>query len=217
MATSGDRVYFTAVLGGPSGNSSSTGGNGDSSGSGETSPAATAGPVVMPVQKATPQADGSIIHTVQTGQTLWTIAAVYEMQLEDLYKLNEMNQYSFVFPGDEIIIRPPGNYPDKEQIPDMADQTEETKSSQTPNATQLVGEAFSYSAQATPETRVTKTPIPTTVVPPTEEPQTAPLFEEDPTARNLIIGAFVILVIVLVGSIFIQTPTRRAPEDDDGE
>ena len=58
----------------------------------------------MPVQKATPQPDGSIIHTVLTGQTLWTIAAVYEIKLEDVYELNGLNRFSFVFPGDEILV-----------------------------------------------------------------------------------------------------------------
>lgn len=217
VASGGDTVYFTAVLGGPSGSSSSSGGNGDSSGSGETSPPATAGPVVMPVQKATPQADGSIIHTVQTGQTLWTIAAVYEIKLEDLYTLNGMNQYSFVFPGDAIIIRPPGDYPDSDPIPTETDLTEEVSSTGTPKATQLVGEAFSYSAQVTPQKKATQTPIPTYVAIPTEEAQTGALFAEDPTARNLIIGALVILIIVMVGSMFVQTPTRRTPKDDGSD
>lgn len=217
VATSGDSVYFTAVLGGPSGSSSSSGGSGNSSGSGDNAPQPTAGPVVMPVQKATPQADGSIIHTVQTGQTLWTIAAVYEIKLEDLYELNGMNQYSFVFPGDAIIIRPPGQYADSNPTPTQMEETKTANTSQTPNATQMVGEAFSYSAQTTPQMKMSQTPMPTTVVIPTEEAQTAALFAEDPTARNLIIGALVILIIVLVGSMFVQTPSRRTTEDDSGE
>lgn len=217
VASNGDSVYFTAVLGGPSGSSSSTSGSGNNSGNGDTSQPTAAGPVVMPVQKAAPQADGSIIHIVQTGQTLWTIAAVYGIQLEDLYSLNGMNRYSFVFPGDEVIVRPPGDYPDTDPTPAGIDQTEETSAAETPNSTQIVGEAYSYSAQVTPQTTATYTPQPTGVVDPTEDPQPTALFGEDPTARNLIIGAFVILIVVLVGSMFIQSPTRRTPEEDAEE
>jgi len=217
VATSGDSVYFTAVLGGPSGSSSSTSGSGDDSGSGENPQPTAAGPVVMPVQKATPQPDGSIIHTVLTGQTLWTIAAVYEIKLEDVYELNGLNRFSFVFPGDEILVRPPGDYSDSDPDPTKIDQSEESGTDQMPIATQMVGEAFSYSAQTTPQPTSTPRPRPTLLPTPTEAPQETALFADDPTARNLIIGALIILIIVMVGSMFFQSPSKRPPEENTGE
>lgn len=61
----------------------------------------------VPVSIATPAADGSIVHVVQQGQTLWAVAAIYQIPLDDLLILNGLNQNSFVFPGDKLIIRPP--------------------------------------------------------------------------------------------------------------
>jgi len=114
VAINGEWTYFTAVLGGPTGNSSTTGGGSDPGdiGSNEIPQSTQPAQVIMPVQKATPQPDGSIIHTVLVGQTLWTIAAVYNIDLQTLFNNNNLNQYSYVFPGDKIIIRPPGVYED---------------------------------------------------------------------------------------------------------
>ncbi|HET7010809.1 MAG TPA: CAP domain-containing protein [Anaerolineales bacterium] len=58
-----------------------------------------------PVIKATPQADGSIVHTVETGQTLWTIAAVYDVELEELLELNRLAGSAVLHPGDKITVR----------------------------------------------------------------------------------------------------------------
>jgi uncharacterized protein YkwD len=62
--------------------------------------------VVAYVVPATPMADGSILHTVQAGQTLWTIAAVYDVPLEDLRTLNRLSETPLLHPGDELIIQP---------------------------------------------------------------------------------------------------------------
>ncbi len=61
---------------------------------------------VQPVYATvTPQPDGSIVHVVQTGQTLWTIAAVYNVPLDELLKRNNLTQYSFIHAGDRIVIQ----------------------------------------------------------------------------------------------------------------
>jgi len=49
---------------------------------------------------------------------------------------------------------------------------------------------------------------------PTPFQQDTGLLSADPMARNLIIGAFVILILVLLGSMFIQKPSDRPPKDD---
>lgn len=58
-----------------------------------------------PVIVATPLADGSIIHVVQPGQALYTIAVVYDVALETILALNKLTENSFIFPGDKILIK----------------------------------------------------------------------------------------------------------------
>lgn len=62
---------------------------------------------VAPVEISEPREDGAIIHEVKPGQTIWTIAARYEVELAELLWLNNLSDDSFLHPGDEIIVRLP--------------------------------------------------------------------------------------------------------------
>ena len=67
---------------------------------------AVVAPAAVPVQKATAMPDGSVIHEVQTGQTLWTIAAVYGVDLATLRQLNNLAAGALLHTGDKIIVQP---------------------------------------------------------------------------------------------------------------
>ncbi|MBN1286795.1 MAG: LysM peptidoglycan-binding domain-containing protein [Anaerolineae bacterium] len=63
--------------------------------------------VIIPVEIAAPRPeDGAVIHAVQQGQALWTIAAVYQVDLARLLELNNLYEGAYIRPGDEIIIDP---------------------------------------------------------------------------------------------------------------
>ena len=64
--------------------------------------------VVVPAATSTPQADGSIVHTVSMGETLWGIAAVYDTSVDALAQLNKISPFHFIHPGDQLVLR----YPD---------------------------------------------------------------------------------------------------------
>jgi len=59
---------------------------------------------VEPVVTATPQDDGSIVHTVKYGQTLYTIAVWYGVTTDQIKTLNGLTSNT-IYEGDKLIIR----------------------------------------------------------------------------------------------------------------
>lgn len=74
-------------------------------GSSSTSTAPTSIPVV-PVALAEPDEDGSVIHIVEYGQTLWDLAVSYDVPLSEIMALNRLGDDTIIRPGDEMIIVP---------------------------------------------------------------------------------------------------------------
>jgi uncharacterized protein YkwD/LysM repeat protein len=54
---------------------------------------------------STPDQSGAIYHEVQPGQSAWTIAVYYKINLPDLLTLNNLSEDSFIHPGDLLLIR----------------------------------------------------------------------------------------------------------------
>ncbi len=72
---------------------------------------------IAPVEIATPRPeDGAVIHIVQEGQALWTIATVYGVDLNELLEINGLYEGAYIHPGNEIIIDP-GNMPPRPKAP----------------------------------------------------------------------------------------------------
>ena len=67
-------------------------------------PTVTTEPYVNPIVKSTPAADGTIIHIVQYGQTLYGIAEVYEISITDLLTLNGLTEDSVIYPDEQLVI-----------------------------------------------------------------------------------------------------------------
>ncbi|MDK2982284.1 MAG: hypothetical protein PWQ55_2631 [Chloroflexota bacterium] len=62
---------------------------------------------IAPVTKAKPKADGSIVHTVQSGQSLYMLAQHYDVDIDQLRALNGMQNYDTIYIGQQITIRGP--------------------------------------------------------------------------------------------------------------
>ncbi len=60
-------------------------------------------PTIIP---STPNPDGSIVHIVQPGETLITIAVAYNVPLADILRLNNLTLNSVIYPNQKIIVRP---------------------------------------------------------------------------------------------------------------
>jgi LysM repeat protein len=107
VATSGSTTYFTLDVGYVAG-SSGSGSSGSAASSGATNlSVAPTEAAFFPVVVATPRPDGSVVHEVQAGQSLWSIAATYGIALPDLLALNGFTNNTFIFPGDKILIKAP--------------------------------------------------------------------------------------------------------------
>lgn len=65
-------------------------------------------PAIVAIQTSTPNADGSVVHKVQFGQTMWGIAIEYGMKITEIAGLNNLDPTSpVIWPGDDLLIRPP--------------------------------------------------------------------------------------------------------------
>jgi LysM repeat protein len=77
-------------------------------GGGATIPAPLAGTVnealIYPIVQSTPNANGDVIHEVQSGQTLWQIAITYGVKIDDIKRLNNIPDNN-IYPGDKLLIK----------------------------------------------------------------------------------------------------------------
>jgi len=77
-------------------------------GGGSTAPGSSAPPaaVVVPIVVSTPNPDGSIVHIIQPGDTLLSIAHAYGIALVTLEQLNQVTTTTTIYPGGKLTIRP---------------------------------------------------------------------------------------------------------------
>jgi LysM repeat protein len=62
---------------------------------------------IAPVKIAVPSADGSITHTVMSGQSLWMIADKYKVDIKRLRELNNLGSSDTIYIGQKILIQLP--------------------------------------------------------------------------------------------------------------
>ena len=68
-------------------------------------------PIAAPVTTQPAREDGSIVHVVQPGDTLWAIGVAYDVHPYKIIALNNLDDPSrmvvgFIHPGQELLIRP---------------------------------------------------------------------------------------------------------------
>lgn len=176
VAYSGDLVFYTVDTGHYVGDPAPT----PKFPAVSSTPSSSVFPTPVPVVVSTPNSDGSVIHIVGAGQSLWTIAAVYEISLELLNEINQFEGNAVLLPGDQIIIQP-SYTPTRTPIGE-------------PSAT--LPPRFSHTPSLTPD----GTPIhfnPTTPIP-TEDTPMEPRFQS--SAKN---PTVIILAVVISGGTMI--------------
>lgn len=58
------------------------------------------------VQTSTPNPDGSLIHEVQPGESVWSIATAYGMKPDVLLEINHLSPSVVLWSGDKLVIQP---------------------------------------------------------------------------------------------------------------
>lgn len=155
----------------------------DSSQPPQTGNQATAAPTISPLVTSTPAPDGSLVHEVQPGQALWSIAIAYGVTLQDLYNLNGLSEGAVIRPGDKLVVR--------QALP-------------TPTVTMTLTPTLTLPPTVTrmPATRTlqaSRTPAQTD----TPTPEAAPIAgSNDPILLLIAGGAVLGAVLLLVGLIF---------------
>lgn len=94
--------YFTIVAALPTGSSPGVVST-SSAGTGVATRTPTSFTTVT-VYPNTPQPDGSVIHIVQPGETVWQIALAYGVSEQEIVALNPQ-MGAFIYPGDTLLIR----------------------------------------------------------------------------------------------------------------
>lgn len=123
-ATNGTQHMYVLVVGRPPGANENVAGPADD---------ISAEPlIVTPITLAEPRDDGSIVHVVQQGQALWSVAAYYEVKLDHLYLINGFRPEHIIQPGDEVMVRlPDGQAPPPTPTPPTTHIVQEGQSAWT--------------------------------------------------------------------------------------
>ena len=107
VASNGENTYVSLDVR-PSGSTAGTSNSGGSGASGKQGSTAVA--LIAPVVTSTPRPDGSVVHVVGYGQSLWQIAITYGVHIDDIRILNGLPAGSTtIYEGQKLIIRPVGS------------------------------------------------------------------------------------------------------------
>ncbi|NPV85533.1 MAG: LysM peptidoglycan-binding domain-containing protein [Anaerolineae bacterium] len=113
VAAAGGYVFYTLdvgyVSGVPASSNTSAPGTVQATSPSFRTPFVTRPPteMVKPVLTVTPNPDGKIVHVVEIGQTLWSIAVAYGVKIADITRLNGMPTNSVsIYEGQKLLIQP---------------------------------------------------------------------------------------------------------------
>ncbi len=173
VAVAGDFVYYTIDTAYVSG--------------GSYVPLATSGATAVPIYYvviATPNPDGSVVHIVQSGQTLIGIAQAYGVSVDEIKALNNLSSDA-IYVGDELLIVPAG----------------------TPAPTDTTTATVTATKVDTPTRQPTRTPVPSpTPGAPPASPTPTPTGTSPDVLGNILVGIIAVLgvggvVLMAVGGL----------------
>jgi len=174
-------------------------------------------PQLNSIETAAPGADGSIVHTVRAGETLWSVAVAYQVSVAQLQYLNNLGATIVIYEGQKLVIKEAGPTwtpkPGAERPAPAA--TEQNASPSAPASTGLL-------RTATPAPSASPTATASLASPPTEmtaspaaEGRPERDFLSQPPSAGLLIGA---LALALGGALMFGVGwwlSRRQGDDEE--
>jgi LysM repeat protein len=148
----------------------------------------TPSPTLNSIQKLTPEADGSYYHVVQSGETLFWIAGLYDVSLSNLLVWNGLDAASVIRPGQKLLLLV------------------------TPPAT-----ATAIETPTLPPTLVTPSASPSATPPPTGTPLVTETETPRGFSLSIILGVIVLVIGGLLGWRFSRKSSGYGNHDVEGE
>ncbi|PKO05207.1 MAG: hypothetical protein CVU41_13090 [Chloroflexi bacterium HGW-Chloroflexi-3] len=150
--------------------------------------------------KSTPAADGSIIHVVGYGQSLWSIAEAYKIKIDQLRNFNSIPQdSSTIYTGQELLIQPAFTPTATLSAEEAATLTKTFEPIAVPPSATLKP---SRTALPTASPTLTKTPLP------------VPASENEPNSVAMVVmGVSLLGLVVVVIFGFVKTRNTKKVSD----
>ncbi len=122
---------------------------------------------IIPIQVSEANPDGSVVHEVKEGQTLWNIAAAYQVNLGEILRLNGLTEGSLIYPGQKLLIKaaslsptPTNNTPEDATLTEEPSATPRPTRTPTPRKTTQIAQAIPTQNIESATSQTTPTPSP---------------------------------------------------------
>ena len=167
--------------------------------------------LIIPVQTATPDENGAVIHEVQPGQALWSIAIAYDTKIDELVRLNNLNPNNpTIYVGNKLLIF------EDNRTPVSAELTPTSQVTPSPTFTPTTRPTRTMTASPSP-TQLSMQPSSSPVSVETEDkaPPTNSLFQNR-TIGIVLISVLALGILLIVSGSFGKNPISKQ-ENKEGD
>jgi LysM repeat protein len=166
------------------------------------SQAGTPAPFV-PLETSTPGDGGSIIHTVSSGETLWSIAQSYGVTVDDIRRLNGMAaDATLIYVGQNLLIKPAAIV-----TPDLPNETPSAPAQTLDDTSLLITETMAPTEAVLPSPSITALSSPSDTATPTSIPA-------DLSLNNPILVPAAVITMAIIGMLIVGILSMRKSPDD---